>query len=299
MLLLAATALAACGAEAADDASQLAVTTNPEVAALLGTPLTDSDVEAESKAIHERAEAAIAICMAAQGFEYIPVAFDLVSAVGLQTTDSSFGVADQFFATFSEAGPTEVENPNLAVLRVLTLDEQAAYGAALNGAAASFDPRFDSLDTVQDALREGTENPTGCRESATAEAIAETDRNPVLIDEYQQLRAGVIATDQRMVRAQFEWVQCMSKAGFPYNDTGAIREDIAREALAVIDDLGERGIELEPGSAAPPEAVELIDAVYAREQDAAEAHANCRGPVDEAIEAVEEDVDRIFLDRNA
>lgn len=295
--------LAGCGADdPAAPESTLAVTTNADVAALLGTPFSDQDLLAEFQTVQARSEELIVTCMADAGFDYVALPFQPDAGQPVPVTETSLGIADQYFGAFTPDFEAPESDPNVEIVEALSDADRSAYEAALQGGSAVFDARFETDESIREGLAAGAVNQTGCRFESQQIALAETGRNQTLIDEYTALRTGLFQTDQRLFRARVEWARCMAGAGFTYRDEGVMRDDLNGQAVAVLQDLvalRDQGVELVPGEAPPPEAAELITELRDREAQVAAAHALCREPVDVAIAEVRSEVDEIFLERNS
>lgn len=295
--------LSACGDDGPEaSSSTLAVTTNPDVASLLGTPFTEEEVLADFQSIHARSEELIASCMADAGFDYLPAPFQARAGQPIPTTETSLGVTHQYFGAFSADFEPPPDNPNVAIQQSLADDERTNYNRVLEGESSVFDPRFETDDAIRDGLDSQPSIQDGCRFEAQQVALAETGRNQELIDEYSRLRAGLFQSDQGVFRARVEWAQCMAEAGFTYRDEDAMRGDLNGQALAVLQDLVElrdQGVDLVPMQDPPPQAAELIDALRQREAEVASVHVVCREPLDAALAEVRAEADAIFLERNS
>lgn len=295
--------LSACGDDGPEPSgSSLAITTNADVAELLGTPFSDQDVRAEFQSIHARSEGLIAECMVDAGFDYVPAPFQESAGQPVLVTETSLGIADQFFGAFSADFEAPPINPNAAIVEALSDDERSAYNQALQGGSPAVDVRFETAETIRDGLDAQVSVQGGCQFESQRAALAETDRNQNLIDDYTTLRTGMFQIDQRLLRARFEWAQCMAEAGFTYRDEAAMTDDLNGQAVAVLQDLvalRDDGVEMVPQQEPPAEAAALIDELREREAKLAAAHAGCRESTDVAIAEVRAEVDEIFLERNS
>jgi hypothetical protein len=242
-VLLATALLAGCGGDdesAGDGATQ--------TQAQDGQAQSDLDVEEQLgftrngvTAAQAKVENAIAACMKAEGFEYVPS--DPVAAQAALTGKPN--MSDEEFertyghgiATLYGKGSAQ-SDPNARIRAQLGDADRRAYDRTLHGG--------DPQQTFAYAIDNGDFSELGgCTRKATEEAFGGTRLLTTLQRELDELDEAILA-DGRMVRAQEAWSRCMRTAtGESFEDSEAVEETI-RERLEQI--VGEV---LAPGQVAP------------------------------------------------
>ena len=177
----------------------------------------------------ESVEASIASCMAAAGFEYIPI--DSVTFQdAMDSLASAPGVSDEEFVTQYGYGLTTLPpkvsfgagEENAAILNDLTPADQTAYTRTLLG--DDFDATFVIMLELEDLEPAGGCTKTAIEEVFTAEQLSPNFQNPFDV---------LVNTDQRMVDALKNWSACMKDAGYDYE----IPEDAEDELIERFDAL--------------------------------------------------------------
>lgn len=263
-----------------------------------------AEFQRESRA-HEEA---IARCMAAEGFEYVPyvpnIQWTVVEGGGLAVLAPGGGQLpdlpqDEFAAQYgyglSTREPQDEElddvDPNSAIVDAMSVAERVAYHQALLGVE-------QSLDAQGRPNAEMVGDPESCWEQAATEVWgdrgAAIDTDPVLaafsplLDQIGAIEER-IAADPRMVAANEAWSACMSDAGFPgYTDLNAPQTDVAQRAREVM------GTAFDPTLADPGELAELqrFEIAIATADDA------CRDGYGETYQQVRYDIEAQFVEQH-
>jgi hypothetical protein len=192
-------------------------------------------------AAQAKVENAIAACMKAEGFEYVPS--DPVAAQAALTGKPN--MSDEEFertyghgiATLYGKGSAQ-SDPNARIRAQLGDADRRAYDRTLHGG--------DPQQTFAYAIDNGDFSELGgCTRKATEEAFGGTRLLTTLQRELDELDEAILA-DSRVVRAQEAWSRCMRTAtGESFEDSEAVEETI-RERLEQI--VGEP---VAPGQVAP------------------------------------------------
>ena len=192
-------------------------------------------------AAQTKVENAIAACMKAEGFEYVPS--DPVAAQAALTGKPN--MSDEEFertyghgiATLYGKGSAQ-SDPNARIRAQLGDADRRAYDRTLHGG--------DPQQTFAYAIDNGDFSELGgCTRKATEEAFGGTRLLTTLQRELDELDEAILA-DSRVVRAQEAWSRCMREAtGESFEDSEAVEETI-RERLEQI--VGEV---VAPGQVAP------------------------------------------------
>lgn len=245
--------LAGCGDSSDDTASS---TTQPASAG--GTVedqlgFTRRGINAASAKV----ENAIAACMKAEGFEYIPV-----DPVAQQTAltgraNMSDGEFEQQFGygiTTLYGRGTAQTDPNAAIRSSLGQADRSAYDRALSGGKPE-QTFFLAIDTA-DFTQLG-----GCTKQATDEVLGGSELLQTLQRKLDELDESVVA-DQRMVRAREAWRACMKQAtGDEHEDSESIEEGIAERFERIVGSI------VPPGQVAPAGTQVDADALRKLQQD--------------------------------
>jgi hypothetical protein len=231
----------------------------------------------------EDAEAAIADCMAAEGFEYIPI--DPVTFRNLMSSLASVpGLSDEEFVAqygygFTTQPPNEQFDPGLenkAIFDNLSPEDQVAYQRALLG------------DNTQASLvymleNEDFEGAGGCTKAAIDQVFSEEQRNP----NFQNPFDVQVAQDPRMIDATAEWAACMGESGYDFESP----EDAEDQLIERFDALTQGR---DPATLEGSEQEELIQ-LQGEERAIAAADLAC---AEEFLIPVEEQVERDISGRN-
>lgn len=299
--VLAALTIAGCSAPAGDDttsrtpASPAASSPDEQPGAADGPlqqyrSLVDREPPADKAAQQHEAEQnnqveeAIAACMAAEGFDYVPKVDGTPTPVsGDEGTDLwrpddrgwveryGYGLTDNPYtdlAASAEPGPVD---PNEAYLDGLTDAERQAYDEALTGRRPPADDEDEgSAPTLADL---------GCM--GRAESAVRGER-PALQQEDREIAEAIQAFDEELwLRPEFDaidaaWAQCMTRAGFE----GFTRQPDALEAVFELEDDYWRGRspkdDPDLGTTRDPEYAAIGD----REVTLALADLTCRETID-------------------
>ena len=188
-----------------------------------------------------RVENRIRDCMMAQGFEYTPVdPFAQQQALTGKARPTEEEFIEQFGYGISTlfGRSAQQADPNEPIRRSLSPTDLAAYERALWGdnRGATFAEAVDSGHFDQLG---------GCTKQASEAIFGGGPVLSTLVVRLDELD-GSILEDQRMVRAEEQWSECMAERGFRYSDPGKIENDVERRFTAIV------GAGVRPGATAPP-----------------------------------------------
>jgi hypothetical protein len=188
-----------------------------------------------------KVENAIAACMKAQGFDYVPVDSVAQQAALTGKPNMSDEEYEQQFGygitTLYGRGSAQTD-PNAAIRSGLGQADVAAYDRALSGGKP--DQTFAYAVDTGDFTELG-----GCTKKATDAAFGGTQLLQTLQRKLDELDDS-IAADQRMVHAQEKWRACMKDAsGNEYEDAESIEDDIKQRFERLV------GSVVPPGEVAP------------------------------------------------
>jgi hypothetical protein len=188
-----------------------------------------------------KVENAIAACMKAQGFDYVPVDSVAQQAALTGKPNMSDEEYEQQFGygitTLYGRGSAQTD-PNAAIRSGLGQADVAAYDRALSGGKP--DQTFAYAVDTGDFTELG-----GCTKKATDAAFGGTQLLQTLQRKLDELDDS-IAADQRMVHAQEKWRTCMKDAtGNEYEDAESIEDDIKQRFERLV------GSVVPPGEVAP------------------------------------------------
>jgi hypothetical protein len=206
---LAAVAIAACGG---DDKSN---EPPPEIEETLGFS-REGIMELQT-----RVEGRIRTCMTEQGFEYTPVdpfAQQQALTGKARLTDEEFIKQFGYGISTLVGRGSEQADPNDRIRKGLPAADRAAYDRALWGEnpGATFQEAADSGDFSELG---------GCTKKASEAAFGGSEVLTALVGKLDELDERIIQ-DQRMVRANEKWVECMREKGYRYEEPDAIDEDL-------------------------------------------------------------------------
>lgn len=281
------------------------------LAEYLGTGSIGSDFDAgEYQRQNEKKEEAIAACMKAEGFDYIPYSPDSyfqvvpasggggVAQIGGGQGQLGEGLSDEEFAaqygygisTNDEPPPPAEVDPNDAIVDALSVSGRVAYYHALYG------PDVSLQSDGHLAHKELPFDDSSCWRKASDEVfgtVPEVDSSVLaafqpLLDEIGRLSDRVLA-DPRLVAALQEWSDCMAGAGFPgYTDLNKPRQDVSDRADTVL------GPSRDPARADPQQLAE----VRAFETSIATADLHCTSGYGTTYSAVQLEIETAFVNDN-
>jgi hypothetical protein len=188
-----------------------------------------------------KVENAIATCMKAQGFDYVPV--DAAAAQTALTgrpnlSDEEFERQFGYGISTLYGRGSPQSDPNYRIRRQLGAADLRAYDQALSGGQP--DQTFLQAVDTGDFSQLG-----GCIKQATDDLLGGTQLLTTLQRNLDELDDSILA-DQRMVRASASWTRCMRAAtGQEYEDSEAIEDEIRQQFEAIV------GAPLPQGQVAP------------------------------------------------
>ena len=157
----------------------------------------------------------IAVCMANQGFEYVPALapgnIDIASLDEEQyAREQGFGISTRY-NTVDEAPGEQWVDPNGAIVAAMSDSEEAAYYAALYGEETGLEAGAEESDA--------TFWGGGCQGEAAQEVFGQADEilrdlEPLFSDLEQR-----VAADPRLADADQGWTACMSDRGYDYDNS--------------------------------------------------------------------------------
>jgi hypothetical protein len=168
----------------------------------------------------DQVEVAVGECMAAQGFEYVPVDFSTVRDA--MTSDKSApGMAEsEFIDTYGFGITTQEDKPivtvgrgddNRRIIESLSEADRVAYLRALYG--RNTDATFAYGLEDEDFSRTGGCTRTAVEQYFTEEELKATYLNPA---------DALVEQDPRVQDALESYAQCMSEAGFEFGSPDAV-----------------------------------------------------------------------------
>ena len=234
--------------------------------------------EAEFRRQEQQIQEAVARCMAAEGFEYIPYipGDDLFFGFGDPAEfASTYGYGVSTFVTMEDAffGSPD-DDPNTPILDAMSAAEQEEYFALLYGESPDFD--FENMtDEEIDAAFAGFV-PTGCFADAQEAIYGSLDFYVEFGEALDDLFSRVEA-DPRIIAAEADWSTCMSGKGYTFASQNEIYEYLQTRVDAVVtypDPFADTDI-VEPDFASMTEEeiaqfFEEQDALFAPQYDEAE-----------------------------
>lgn len=215
--------VAGCGGSAADP-SGAGATTLPGI--------KEFGLTEEQFADHvERAQQAIADCMAEAGFEYIPVDVRTVEAAQARVRQDPGFTRRTYKEKWGLGVTTRVDNPvrdiglgpNLDIWNGLPEADREAYARARWGE----DPNADFVFTLdeEDFSRTG-----GC----TREGVAKVFTPEQLRGTYVNPKDVLVDSDLRIIEARANWAECMAERGYDYEED---QDEIIEEYTERLDQL--------------------------------------------------------------
>lgn len=187
--------------------------------------------EAQYREQEARLQEAIRLCMAEEGFDYIPVEQPPGSFAFDDTTpeewaaEQGFGITTWVGNEDAFAGPEmDWVDPNQEIVEAMSESERNAYYEALHGSEAE----QAELSTTQIDPETGEEimymegYGAGCYgEASEAEYGQQTNAYEELAPELEAMYERIQA-DPRMIELDAEWVECMAEKGHEYESQQAM-----------------------------------------------------------------------------
>ena len=276
-----------------------------------------AEIESREAALRDsemQAQELIRLCMADQGFEYVPFVSAAGGPRGGAYTDaaSQQEFVEQYGFGISAAilSPQEVpdasvggsSDPNDLIFESLSPDEQHEYSLALNGELLQFD---ESMTEGRDDLLD-PEKVSGCvasayRESSVEEETALTD---AFLDQFGDSLSGTLTQarlDPRMVEIEQVWTSCMKSSGYDFRQPDDARAFILRrlEEVGAVADLyvdSDGGVSYATNDIGQDEALQTAVAnVAAEEVELAQLSAECEAIAGEQYRLVYEEYEAAFV----
>jgi hypothetical protein len=310
--------LSACGATSPHSA---AAPTSSASSSTGAEPSTTSPLDAylgagggtvtEMSATRDREyQEAIAQCMAAQGFDYIPQPAGAITTTregGYETVhidQPSFPDLPpaQFAARYGygiSTAPASASrgaiDPNEKLVTKMSVAERVAYQHALYGESTPLDSQgylTNSVDESSQACLSRADKavPSDKQEDALEHRVSRAQAAyQSLLDRIHALNDSELA-DPRVAIATQTWSQCLATAGFPgYTGTDQPRAKILSQARALM------GHDLDPASADPAR----LAALRRTEIQLAVADNTCHQAWQATFDAVRHDLEAAFVAANA
>jgi hypothetical protein len=233
-----------------------------------------------AKEVQARVENRISDCMQAQGFEYTPVdpfAQQQALTGKARITDEEFTRQFGYGISTLFGKGNEQSDPNERTRASLSEADRAAYDRALYGenVGVTFSEAVDSGDFTELG---------GCTKDASEAAFGGAAVLTSLVERLDELDERIIQ-DQRMVRANEKWTDCMLEKGYRYEEPDEIDSDIEERFQSIV------GSGVAPGTSTPPQGVSFDRAALTdlqqEEVRIANADLDCEK---QEIEPVERDV---------
>lgn len=194
--------------------------------------LTEEEVARRVDAV----ESLIATCMNDAGFEYIPVdyatarmAMDSNSKPSGMNGDEfraqfGYGITTQFAGAESQAVMGMGEQ-NIRIRNGLSTADLAAYNRALYGE----NPSATFVVSIDD---ENFSQTGGCTRTAVEQVFTPDELGPGFVN-YQNAEGARVEQDPRVIAANKDWAACMRDAGYSYDNSDAIKTDLANRLDAI------------------------------------------------------------------
>ena len=250
------------------------VETEPETLEdFLGFSFDDPEANAAFAAdMERRVQESIALCMAQEGFEYIPA---------VRPQDSGFFALDEeeyarergFGITtwFAEeelfaSGDEEWVDPNGEIVASLSESERNAYHEVLYGE----DP-FGEPDGSGEVESLGDLWGSGCNGKAYEEVYGAMNRVFTELGPQMEELNQRVEADPRFREAEEMWAGCMADRGFPYDTREAMFEQVNEEFSRRLEEIvGTEGAAFDPFSGTSEEEVEEFFAEERSEEEVAD-----------------------------
>lgn len=237
-------------------------------------------------------ENAIADCMKAEGFAYVP---GDPAAVQAALTGKPSMSDEEFERTYGHGIATlygrgsPQSDPNARIRARLGAADRRAYDRTLNGGRPE--------QTFAFAVSNGDFSQLGgCTKQATDAAFGGTRLLTTLQRKLDELDEAIV-NDQRVVKANARWVTCMRAAtGEQFEDSEAVEDDIRRRLEAIVGEV------LPPGQVVPEGSYDkaALAALQRREIELTRHDLACEAKFITAVEQqVVEQKEARFRDENA
>lgn len=181
----------------------------------------------------EKTQALIAECMAAAGFEYIPVDVKTIEAAQARVRKDPGYTRRTYKEKWGLAVTTRFDNPvrdtglgpNLGIYNSLSEEDKVAYFRTLFGKDPDADFAF--------ALDEEDFSSTG---GCTREAVSQVFTPAQIEGTYVNPKDVLIDSDPRIIEAHRRWSECMHDAGYEYESD---QDEIIEEFQDRLEELTE------------------------------------------------------------
>ncbi len=259
LVILAMVAVACGGAAAPDDsvdADETVETTEPgpdgadseldTLADFFGGSDDPEQAQAQYREQEARLQEAVRLCMAEEGFDYIPVEPPADDYVFDDSTQEEFA-AEQGFGITTWVGnedefvesDSEWVDPNQEIVEAMSDSEREAYYEALygseeeqqEGTTVEVDPETGEEVYFQEGFGAGCYG-----EAAEAEYGGQDDLWEELGPEVEAMYERMQA-DPRIVEANQEWSACMADEGYDYESPDAMYETVFTEFQTRLDEI--------------------------------------------------------------
>lgn len=236
----------------------------------LGFSFDDPEANAAFAAdMERRVQESIALCMAQEGFEYIPAvrpqdsgffAFDEED----NARERGFGITtwfgeEELFAS----GDEEWVDPNGEIVASLSESERNAYHEVLYGEDPSGEP--DGTGEVESL---GDLWGSGCNGKAYEEVYGAMNRVFIELGPQMEELNQRVESDPRFREAEELWAACMADRGFPYDSQEAMYEQVNEEFSRRLEEIvGTEGATFDPFSGTSEEEVEEFFAEERSEEE--------------------------------
>jgi len=201
------------------------------MASIMGAPDYEN---IDYNAIQQKTEEAVAKCMIAEGWEYIPVQYP-DQGQGVEYTDEDEvaritreGLGITYYLLNDSSGEANPDDPwanfvdpNQEYVESLSESERTAYYGSLSGT----EEEIAAATTTETDPETGEEYQTqngnlGCQGEAQAEAnggdITNSPQYWDAMQSYYEDLQQLVEADPRLVKLNETWSSCMKKAGFDY-----------------------------------------------------------------------------------
>lgn len=249
---------------------------------VIGVPVGDEEtVNDYYSELYAQAEEQIVLCMAAQGFQYLPFDHSQIDLGAEPITETleyaeehGFGIATlDPAADVPEGMISELEDPNTDYISSLSDREREAYFNALAGP--------------------GNESAA---DSCQGKAFDQAFPFIAVFEEFGYDDGEVrdfVDADPRVVEEQSQWNLCMAEAGYAYINRAAAESDILDRLGSLLDDRGAFA-----NDDVRPQTERQIDLLAAEERGIAVASWHCTEPLRELKITVEREYEQAFIDEH-
>jgi len=254
MAMFGALLLTACGGGGGDGSGDLSLEDSPISRALginFNAPAESQDQFAEQQRV---AEDQIIVCMAVEGFEYIP------QSQSFEALDDPFGEALQLepreFAEQYGWGMTTLAgfvqvydsgvDPNWEYANSLSDSERDKFYVALNGVQPDVNLSTSTEDEVTEAFKNF--EPTGCSNAAYAEVFEGKNSVFGIYNELGEVFEDMedrIRSDSRVVEFNLGWQRCIGESGYDYSSKEDAIQALTQQAQELIPGEVDRDVEAE------------------------------------------------------